>query len=312
MRTGSGAKLSSIVLRCSTCSAFHRSNHGSDDLVGQQPVGDHRVDPVAEQREVGVGAPRLGDHHALGVHDEPHARPRGVGEELPHAVEAVVERARRSSNTSSSATGSDVTRDSTGATTLFTRRPTGNSRSMYRDRMSGSDRNRIVSAVGAQSTTTTSHSPDSAKRLDVGEGEDLVEAGDDRELLGLEPVDAGPAEDLAEVALDLVPALLHALLRVELLAPQVVGDRRGQRSERHVEGVGERVGRIGGQHDRAQPGVGAADRGGRGGGGLADAALAGEEEDPASPGFHVRSQLAERGVDDLLLGPPLHEARAAG
>ena len=86
--------------------------------------------------------------------------------------------------------------------------------------MSGSDRKRIVSAVGAQSTTTTSHSPDVGVLLDVGEGEDLVEAGDDRELLGFEAVDPGPGEDLLQPALDLVPGVLHALLGVELLAPR--------------------------------------------------------------------------------------------
>ena len=86
----------------------------------------------------------------------------GVGEELADAVEPVVEAARPSRTRSSPATGRHVTRDSTGDTTLFTRRLIGKTRSMYQLRMSGSDRRRIVSAVGAQSTTTTSHSPDSA------------------------------------------------------------------------------------------------------------------------------------------------------
>ncbi len=47
-----------------------------------------------------------------------------------------------------------------GDTTLVRRRLAGNTRVMYQCRMSGRDRNRIVSAVGAQSTTTTSHSPE--------------------------------------------------------------------------------------------------------------------------------------------------------
>jgi hypothetical protein len=38
----------------------------------------------------------------------------------------------------------------------------GNTRSMYQLRMSGRERKRIVSAVGAQSTTNTSHSSESA------------------------------------------------------------------------------------------------------------------------------------------------------
>ena len=70
--TGSGANPSSIVRRCSACSAFHWLEPRVADGVGQQPVGDDRVDAVAEQREVGVGAAGLGDHHALGVDDEAH------------------------------------------------------------------------------------------------------------------------------------------------------------------------------------------------------------------------------------------------
>ncbi len=65
------------------------------DLVGQQPVGHHRVDPVAEQRQVGVGAAGLGDHHALGVDDQSHARHRRVGQQLLDPVETVVEAAGR-------------------------------------------------------------------------------------------------------------------------------------------------------------------------------------------------------------------------
>ena len=55
-----------------------------------------------------------------------------------------------------------MTFDSSGDTTLFSRRLAGKTRVMYQLRMSGNERNRIVSAVGAQSTTITSHSPESA------------------------------------------------------------------------------------------------------------------------------------------------------
>ena len=55
-----------------------------------------------------------------------------------------------------------MTRLSTGPIMRFIRRPIGKTRSMYQERMSGRDSSRIVSAVGAQSTTRTSHSPDSA------------------------------------------------------------------------------------------------------------------------------------------------------
>ena len=85
----------------------------------------------------------------------------GVGEQLPHPVEPVVEAAGGAEHLVAGHRQA-VTRDRTGETTLLTRRPTGNSRSMYQARMSGRDRNRMVSAVGAQSTTMTSQSPESA------------------------------------------------------------------------------------------------------------------------------------------------------
>ena len=65
------------------------------ELAGQDPVRDHRVDVVAEQREIGVRAARLGDDETLGVHDEPRARDVAVGQQLAHAVEPVVEAAHR-------------------------------------------------------------------------------------------------------------------------------------------------------------------------------------------------------------------------
>ncbi len=50
---------------------------GVVDLVGDDAVDDDRVHPVAEQRQVRVGAPGLGDHHLLGVHHQPDARHAG-------------------------------------------------------------------------------------------------------------------------------------------------------------------------------------------------------------------------------------------
>jgi len=59
-----------------------------------------------------------------------------------------------------------------------------------------------------------------------------------------------PAEDLHHVVLDLGPRLLQAFLGIELLTPEAVGDRRADRPQRDVEGVGQGVGRVGRQHDR--------------------------------------------------------------
>src|SRR4029453_904884 len=61
------------------------------DVVRQDPVRDHGVHGGAEQRQVGVRAPRLGDDQPLRVHHQPHARAGPVREDLAHAREPVVE-----------------------------------------------------------------------------------------------------------------------------------------------------------------------------------------------------------------------------
>ena len=63
---------------------------------------------------------------------------------------------------------------------------------------------------------------DSHVRLDVDQAEDLVEAGDHGELLGLDRLGARPVHQLDEVVLDLAPVLLEPLLGVDLLRPQVL------------------------------------------------------------------------------------------
>src|SRR5207244_4386210 len=81
------------------------------------------------------------------------------------------------------------------------------------------------------------------------------------------------------VGLELGPGVLEALLGVELLAPQGGGEGGANRAEGGVEGVGQRVGRVGREHHRAQAGVGAAQGGGGRGRRLAHPALAREQED---------------------------------
>ena len=81
---------------------------------------------------------------------------------------------------------------------------------------------------------------------------------DDGELLGRDPVDPGRVEHREEVALDLRPGLLEAALGVDLLDVEVRGDLGGLRPDRQPEGVGERVGRVGGEDQGAVPGAAAA------------------------------------------------------
>ena len=91
---------------------------------------------------------------------------------------------------------------------------------MYQPSASGSASSRSVSAVGAQSTTTASHSSESAWSAELEQGQHLLGAGDDRQLLGGDRVDAGHLEDREQVALDLGPGLLEPPLGVDLVDEQ--------------------------------------------------------------------------------------------
>ena len=88
---------------------------------------------------------------------------------------------------------------------------------MYQPSASGRASSRSVSAVGAQSTTTTSHSPGARLQPQLEQRQHLLGAREDGELLGGDRVDAGDVEHREQVALDLRPGLLEAQLRVDLL-----------------------------------------------------------------------------------------------
>jgi hypothetical protein len=116
--------------------------------------------------------------------------------------------------------------------------------------------------------------------LHVDQREDLVQARDHRELLRLDRLDPGPVHHLDEVVLDLAPVGLQPALRVDLLGPQVLGDRGRVLADLQVERVRQRVGRIRAHDERPVTGGGRSNGGGRRDRRLAHAALAGEQEDP--------------------------------
>ena len=114
--------------------------------------------------------------------------------------------------------------------------------------------------------------------LEPQQAEQLVAAGRHGQLLGRDPLHAALDQHLPEPALHRRPVALELLLRRDLLRPQVRRQLGRLAPDRRLEHVGERVGGIGGQHDRAQPGGGAAAGGGGGDRRLADAALARVED----------------------------------
>ena len=165
---------------------------------------------------------------------------------------------------------------------------------MYQPSASGSASSRSVSAVGAQSTTTTSHSPLTRVVAQLEQRQHLLGAGDDGQLLGRDRVDPGGVEHRQQVALDLAPGPLEAALGVDLVHPQAVGRPRSARGPTgspkaspsecaaSVESTSVRCPRAGGERGRAG-----------GGGGLADPALAGEQDDAHAHGRLPRAQPSD-------------------
>ncbi len=72
---------------------------------------------------------------------------------------------------------------------------------------------------------------------DRGEGEDLVHAGKHRELLGLDPLETRPVEQVGQVVANDTPGVLEPLLRVDLLgeeAPSHLGRRIAERETERI------------------------------------------------------------------------------
>ena len=108
----------------------------------------------------------------------------------------------------------------------------------------------------------------------------LLCAGQHGELLGGDRVDARRVQNRAQVVLDLRPGALEPALGVDLLHPAARLDLDRLGAHRHRERVGQRVRGIGGQHQGAQPGAPGQHRSAGGRRGLADAPLAGEQQNP--------------------------------
>ena len=160
---------------------------------------------------------------------------------------------------------------------------------------SGNESSRSVSPVGAQSTTITSHSPSSTWRLS-------------RSRLNSSSPPGGTVSSSAAIrstprstsTWPSQPCTADQWRSSSSCAETCWAHRFGASSvgslaDRRLEHVGERVRRIGGEHDRAQPGGGAAAGGGGGDRRLADAALA-RVEDRARGHRAPRSLLRLRGA----------------
>ena len=110
---------------------------------------------------------------------------------------------------------------------------------------------------------------------------ELVHPGQDAHLLGHHVVEAAPPQNARYVRLDRAPVLIDVVEDLGLLAPQVRAESGRLGSERTVEGVGEAVRRVRRQDDRPMAAIGREQTGRGGHAGLADAALAGVDDDPS-------------------------------
>ena len=152
---------------------------------------------------------------------------------------------------------------------------------MYQPSTSGSDSSRRVSAVGAQSTTMTSHRPLSAWSARSARAKTSSSPGTTASSSASIPSTPAQARTSSSHDRIVAPRPLQAHPGVELLTPEALADlRSGCVTEGQVEGIGQAVGRVGGDDQRALAARRAPHRGGGGDGGLADTALAGEQQDP--------------------------------
>ena len=129
-----------------------------------------------------------------------------------------------------------------------------------------------------------------------GEGGDLLDAREGGQLVGDDGVDAHRVEDTEEVVAHDLPVGLDAGVRADREGVQarldLVGVAPGPGGPQvDVEGVPEAVGGIRRHDERAQAGTGGADRGGGGGRRLADAALAGDEDDAGHGGAQASTRF---------------------
>ena len=258
--------------------------------VGEDPVDDHRVDDEAVEAEGGPGAPGLGDDHALGGQHEPHGG-EVAGQQPLHLAQVPVparhhlEHLRGRQRHAGRGGRSRAQRPDEPA--------------LGRQQAVEVPGERLGQGEQAQRLGGGRAVDDDEvpwPRLDLRpqleERGDLVGPRQRGELLGDDGVDAEGAEHAQEVVLHHPPGAVEGVWRADLQGREARARPRpapggaappeprcGWAREVDVEGVAERVGRVG-RHDQGlDAGPGGPDSGGGGGRGLSDPALAGEEDD---------------------------------
>ncbi len=115
---------------------------------------------------------------------------------------------------------------------------------------------------------------------DTGEGEELVHAGEHRQLLCFDSFQAGPVEDIGQVVPNGPPRLLEPLLRIDLLRIESINHLAWFVTKRDLVGIGERMRRVGRHHQCSMAEICGPNRRGCGNSGLPHATFPGDEDDP--------------------------------
>ena len=218
--------------------------------------------------------------------------------------------ARTVPSTSGPGVGMPVAAVAAGRRTVRRRRCAGSSRSRCQPSTSGRASSRRVSAVGAQSTTTTSQSPLSAWCARGREGGDLLDAGEGGQLVPRRrrrpPSRRGRPGGSPRTTCQSASTPVCAPT-ASACSPGSTSwvSRQVRAARRSTSRASPRLWAASVDMTRVRRPSGRADRGGGGGRGLADAALAGDEDDSGHGGAQLLDallELGQGGVDDVLLG----------
>ena len=202
------------------CALTQPASQGSAPVpAGKIAVRDDGVDPVAEQRQRRQGAARLGHHHRLGRQHQAHRRAR-VAEHRAHLRQLAVQAPERVEHAVARHRHARRPVPAPGAASGRPAAPSGTPGPCTSRGPPGSASSRSVSAVGAQSTTTTSQRPERTWSRTSSRARTSSAPGQHGQLLGGDGVDAGGVEHCQEVVAHVPPGGLEPPLGVDLLHGQ--------------------------------------------------------------------------------------------
>ena len=262
------------------------------------PVGDQPVDPDAVQRKGCTGAAGLGGDDPFGREDQPDAAARRVGDERGEAAELLgqriegVDRAVEAGGGVGRALARQAREHPADGTPVRGEEPlqVGGQRLGQREQ---AQRLRGRPAVDDHDLPRTGLGEPPHLR----QREQVLDAGQHRELVGEDLVDPDPGQQRPQVPLQGAPRAVEQHPGVDVRGAQPPDARQLTRltGELGVERVTQGVRRVRRHHQRLASRPRQGGGGGRGQGGLPDPALAGEQHDPHPTSVAARTPVAVPG-----------------